>query len=211
MLKSIFSLQRDTIALQKGGPGSGRYPKGSGQGEGKEEITDKMKVKASEEFKVGDVLDPQGKTNMVGKVTIREITGNTLKFTDSEGTDFSGMQRSQVRELVNGGSWKKEPSKESNVAGYPDSHFAGSKERISEVKGRAEEGLMNVENSDLSAEGLKAKMKEWDESEHGVEASIYDATKKQLEALGDKMPKDIFRIKGSSRRPSGLGPEKGWK
>lgn len=65
------------------------------------------KIPAKEEFKVGDVLDPQGKTNMVGKVTIREISGNTLKFTDSEGTDFHGMARSQVRILVNEGAWKR--------------------------------------------------------------------------------------------------------
>lgn len=64
-------------------------------------------IPASEEFKVGDVLDPQGKTNMKGKVTIREVKGNTLKFVDSEGTEFAGMPRSTVRDLVNGGSWKK--------------------------------------------------------------------------------------------------------
>ena len=59
------------------------------------------------EFRVGDVLDPQGNTNMVGTVTITEIKGNTLKFTDSKGTEFSGMQRSLVRDLIKGGSWKK--------------------------------------------------------------------------------------------------------
>ncbi len=58
------------------------------------------------EFKVGDILDPQGNTNMVGKVTIREISGYTLKFIDSKGTKFSGMQRSLVRKLIIGGSWK---------------------------------------------------------------------------------------------------------
>lgn len=59
------------------------------------------------QFEVGDILDPQGNTNMVGPVTIREIKGNTLKFTDSEGTDFSGMQKCLVRDLINGGSWKR--------------------------------------------------------------------------------------------------------
>jgi hypothetical protein len=59
------------------------------------------------EFKVGDTLDPQGNTNMVGTVTIREVSGNTLKFVDSKGTEFSGMQRSTVRNLINGGSWKR--------------------------------------------------------------------------------------------------------
>jgi hypothetical protein len=74
---------------------------------GKSIIPDLGKAKKNDEFKVGDVLDPQRKTNMVGKVTIREISGNTLKFTDSEGTEFSGMQRSLVRTLINEGSWKK--------------------------------------------------------------------------------------------------------
>lgn len=61
----------------------------------------------AEEFKVGDILDPQGNTNMEGPITIREIQGNTLKFTDSKGTDFAGMQRSLVRDLIDGGSWKR--------------------------------------------------------------------------------------------------------
>lgn len=68
--------------------------------------TTKPKVSLKDQFKVGDVLDPQGKTNMVGKVTIRDIKGNTLKFVDSEGTEFAGMARSTVRSLVEGGSWK---------------------------------------------------------------------------------------------------------
>ncbi|KKR46081.1 MAG: hypothetical protein UT82_C0018G0016 [Parcubacteria group bacterium GW2011_GWB1_40_14] len=65
------------------------------------------RITAKEEFKIGDILDPQGKTNMVGNVKIREITGNTLKFVDSEGTEFAGMQRSTVRNLIKEGSWKK--------------------------------------------------------------------------------------------------------
>lgn len=65
------------------------------------------KPSVKDEFKVGDVLDTQGNTNMKGKVTIREIEGNTLKFTDEEGTDYSGMARAQVRTLVNEGQWKR--------------------------------------------------------------------------------------------------------
>jgi rubrerythrin len=86
----------------------------------------KASTKVSEEFKVGDVLDPQGKTNMKGRVTIREIVGNTLKFTDSDGINYQGMSRSQVRELVNGGSWKKvskqsaEESKKSMIKSIAD-------------------------------------------------------------------------------------------
>ncbi|MBM3211025.1 hypothetical protein FJZ33_02320, partial [Candidatus Poribacteria bacterium] len=73
----------------------------------KEAKVAKIPEKKVEEFKVGDIFDPQGNTNMVGKVTITGIEGNTLKFTDSKGTEFSGMQRSLVRSLVEGGSWKK--------------------------------------------------------------------------------------------------------
>jgi len=68
--------------------------------------TEARKTKAKEEFRVGDTLDPQGKTNMVGTVKIREISGNTLKFIDSVGTEYGGMQRSLVRNLINAGSWK---------------------------------------------------------------------------------------------------------
>lgn len=64
-------------------------------------------IAKGQEFNVGDVLDPQGNTNMEGQVTIRAIEGNTLKFTDSKGTEFSGMQKSIVRDLIKGGSWKK--------------------------------------------------------------------------------------------------------
>lgn len=71
--------------------------------------TEKEKPPAAlqEEFKVGDILDPQGKTNMVGQVTISEISENTIKFVDSAGTEYSGMQRSLVKTLINAGSWKK--------------------------------------------------------------------------------------------------------
>lgn len=63
--------------------------------------------KKIEEFNVGDVLDPQGNTNMEGIITIREIEGNTLKFTDSAGKDYSDMQKSIVRKLIDEGSWKR--------------------------------------------------------------------------------------------------------
>ena len=72
-----------------------------------EESAAAKRTKVADEFKVGDTLDPQGKTNMVGKVKISEVIGNTLKFVDSEGTEFAGMQRSTVRDLVKGGSWKR--------------------------------------------------------------------------------------------------------
>jgi DNA-binding protein Fis len=72
-----------------------------------EKVVEKKTTGVKDEFKVGDVLDPQGKTNMEGKVTITAIEGNTLKMTDSNGKQYSGMQRSVVRDLVKGGSWKR--------------------------------------------------------------------------------------------------------
>lgn len=69
-------------------------------------LEDVSKKGVANEFKVGDVIDIKGMTNMKGPVTIREIKGNTLKFTDAEGTDFAGMQRSDVRRMVNEAGWK---------------------------------------------------------------------------------------------------------
>jgi len=62
---------------------------------------------AKDEFRVGDVLDPQDNTNMEGQITISEIKGNTIKFVDSKGQEYAGMSRSTVRNLIKGGSWKK--------------------------------------------------------------------------------------------------------
>jgi len=75
------------------------------------EIAKEVKPLAKDEFKVGDVLDPQGKTNMVGVITVSAVEGNTLKFTDSEGTAYSGMARATVRTLVKEGSWKRVEAK----------------------------------------------------------------------------------------------------
>lgn len=69
--------------------------------------TKKLKLSAKEEFKVGDIIDTQGNSNMEGIATIRKIEGNSLYFTDAKGTDYSGMARSDVRRLINGGDWKR--------------------------------------------------------------------------------------------------------
>ena len=66
-----------------------------------------VKKEAKEEFKIGDTFDTQGKTNMESPVTISEITGNTIKFTDAKGTEYAGMARSTVREMMKEGSWKR--------------------------------------------------------------------------------------------------------
>ncbi|MGV8131846.1 MAG: hypothetical protein ACP5N7_07140, partial [Candidatus Pacearchaeota archaeon] len=61
------------------------------------------KVSAKDEFKVGDVIE----TSEGLKQTIREVKGNSIFFTDENGVDYSGFARSTLRELVNGGSWKR--------------------------------------------------------------------------------------------------------
>jgi len=63
-------------------------------------------MKNKDEFNVGDILRTNGKTNMTDNITIREIIGNKLKFTDSKGIEYAGMQRSLVRTLINSGSWE---------------------------------------------------------------------------------------------------------
>ena len=60
---------------------------------------------------------------------------------------------------------------------------------------RAEtEGLIDIENEDLTPEGLIAKMYEWDESEHGIDTYNYELVEKELAKAGVKMPTDIRKI-----------------
>ena len=65
-------------------------------------------TKEIEKFKVGDIINTQGRSNMEGKATIRKIEGYSLYFTDSKGTDYQGMAQSTVRNLIKGGVWKKD-------------------------------------------------------------------------------------------------------
>jgi len=77
---------------------------------------------------------------------------------------------------------------------YPLSFFR-DKDNKAAREFAEEYGLEATENHHLTAEGLIAKMYEWNESEHEVEAYVYDLTKKELESMGYKMPKDIRRVK----------------
>lgn len=67
------------------------------------------------------------------------------------------------------------------------------------AKAHEDVDLTSVENEDLTIEGIIEKMYQWDESEHGVNAHIYDETKKDLESQGAKMPEDIRRIEGRKK------------
>jgi hypothetical protein len=87
-----------------------------------------------------------------------------------------------------------EETKENDTKQIKKEYFI-DKSNNSLIKHAKEYGLCSIENHHLTAEGLIAKMYEWDESEHGVEKYIYDLTKKDLKKLGAEMPKDIRRIK----------------
>jgi hypothetical protein len=76
------------------------------KGEGKKGKV-RRKISAKEEFKVGDVINTKGQSNMADPTTIREIKGNTLKFTDAKGVEYAGMARATVRRLIEGGSWER--------------------------------------------------------------------------------------------------------
>jgi len=62
--------------------------------------------KSKTDFEVGDILDTQGNTNMADPITVTEIKGNTLKFTDANGVEYGGMSKSTVRNVLRNESWK---------------------------------------------------------------------------------------------------------
>jgi hypothetical protein len=75
------------------------------------------------------------------------------------------------------------------VASYPSSYF-----KSSGARSRANQsGLMDVENEDLTAPGLIAKLEEWQKEEGGVEGYVYDQTARALRGLGLRMPPGIKR------------------
>lgn len=75
------------------------------------------------------------------------------------------------------------------IARYPSKYFSNPT-----VRSKAESyGLMDVENEDLTVMGLIAKLEEWQEAEHGVDAFIYDQAAKTLMKHGHRMPPGITR------------------
>ena len=75
------------------------------------------------------------------------------------------------------------------VASYPSNYF-----KSSSARSRANQsGLMDVENEDLTAPGLVAKLEEWQKEEGGVDGYVYDETAKALMKLGLRMPPGIKR------------------
>jgi hypothetical protein len=95
-----------------------------------------------------------------------------------------------MKELLKETMKVSETSRPPENSGYPVYFF-----NQQETKERADQnGLMDIENSQLTADGLIAKMLEWDESEHGVPANIYDMTADEIRRAGKEMPKEIRRI-----------------
>jgi len=75
------------------------------------------------------------------------------------------------------------------VASYPSNYF-----KSSSARSRANQsGLMDVENEDLTAPGLVAKLEEWQKEEGGVDGYVYDETAKALMKLGLRIPPGIKR------------------
>ena len=64
-------------------------------------------ISAKRMFKVGDVLDTNGKSNMANPVKIVKIEGNTPTLVDANGQSFTGQSLSTIKRLVDSGSWKK--------------------------------------------------------------------------------------------------------
>lgn len=58
------------------------------------------------EFKVGDIIDTKGNSNMPGKVRVRSTTGNSLYFTDKNGIDYHSFAKSTARVLIKEGVWR---------------------------------------------------------------------------------------------------------
>jgi hypothetical protein len=81
-------------------------------------------------------------------------------------------------------------SRPAENSGYPKYFF-----NQQETKEKADrEGLIAIENEELTADGLIAKMLEYDEQEHGVPADIYDNAADTIRRAGKEMPKAIRRL-----------------
>lgn len=65
-----------------------------------------------------------------------------------------------------------------------------------------DEGIMSIENDDLSVEGLINKLMVWDEEEHGVQKFIYIGIKSELESLLNRelTKQEIDRMVGNEIR-----------
>jgi len=108
MLKSIYQLQKEQIALVKGGPGSGRYPAGSGKGdepkgEGTPAAEAKPAAEAPKEEKPKETTEERVANEVkrgeeaIKNVNWRELESNLssqmgtpIKLTPSIGKDWSG-------------------------------------------------------------------------------------------------------------------------
>jgi hypothetical protein len=78
---------------------------------------------------------------------------------------------------------------------YPKSYFVNE----DAIEKANQWGLTSIENFDLTTNGLIAKMEEWDEENRGVDAYVYDITKKTIEEEGGVMPSHILRIGFNNR------------
>ena len=103
--------------------------------------------------------------------------------------ELAGLVYERARKELKGKTASKEL-----VAGYPANYFnsSGARSRANQ------EGLMDVDNDDLTAPGLIAKLEEWQKEEGEVEGYVYDETAKALRGLGLRMPPGIKRAASMS-------------
>jgi 16S rRNA G966 N2-methylase RsmD len=76
-------------------------------------------VPTSTDIKVGDTFQTNGVTNMKGEVTVTDVSGRTVKFTDETGTEFAGLEKSLVKKFLAEGAWSKVESKIKNKEAVP--------------------------------------------------------------------------------------------
>ena len=147
------------------------------------------------------------------QIMLTSISTENLNRNNGDLTMLKSLHSLTRERLAKGGPGSGRHPKGVEKPEHPAHYFQGSKERVAELQGRAKDGgLIDIENEDLTPNGLKAKMREWDEGEHGVPSDIYDRSEAQLKESGETMPEGIRRLgkmvkggPGSGRYPKGSG------
>lgn len=124
------------------------------------------------------VLTPEGRGRIVMKQVDYKPFNYTVALTGKD--EITIVEESQIQRLAS-----------INKQAYYLKEYLKNPSVVNKAK---RDGLIAIENEDLTILGLIAKMYEWDEMEHGVPSYIYDMTEKELESQGEEMPEDIRRI-----------------
>jgi len=160
----------------------------------------KKKISAKDEFKVGDVVNTKGQSNMADPVTINAIQGNTLKFTDAKGVEYAGMARATVRRLIEGSSWErvsgealkapavepeaKPPAKEKEFEIEPGKFYTQAK--IDEAITKGEMGEIEIEPVSETESSSFNKHIDYFQTRQLPETSQIRKIQKQMQVLNGK-------------------------